>query len=124
MKTKEKGDIAVGKAISFYLSQIKEVLLPIGDKQKYDLVVDDSGKFIKIQCKYTSTKGRNKKHFDVSLRQTGGNQSFHTAKKYSKDDFDILFVVTSDNDVYEIPFDVIKSTSSCLLNERFLIYKK
>ncbi len=39
MQTKQKGDVALGKAISYFLSNDYEVCLPIGDKRDYDLIV-------------------------------------------------------------------------------------
>lgn len=122
MNSKEKGDIAVGKAISYYLSQIKEVLLPIGDKQKYDLVVDNGVELKRVQCKYTSYKTPHG-IYSASIRQTGGNQSYHIAKKYNKEDFDTLFIVTEINDMYEIPFNEIKQTNCCNLGKKFEKYK-
>lgn len=122
MKSKEKGDVVVGKAISYYMSHLKEVLIPLGDKQKYDLIIDDGVNLLKVQCKYTSHKSK----YGISivpLRVMGGNRSYHTATKYEKKDFDILFVVTSDGEMYEIPFDIITSQNCCSLGEKFKKYK-
>lgn len=122
MNSKVKGDIAVGQAIAYYLSQQKEVCLPIGDKQKYDLIVDDGHSFQKIQCKYTSVLSEYG-IYEVPLRVLGGNQSFHTAKKYDKSDFDILFAVTSNGDKYEIPFKEVTSKSSVSLGKKYEKFK-
>jgi hypothetical protein len=41
MNSKQKGDIALAKAIAYYIEAGYEVLLPIGDKRPYDLVIED-----------------------------------------------------------------------------------
>lgn len=123
LSSKEKGDIAMGKAISHYLSNKNEVCLPIGDKKKYDLIVDDQGNLLRIQCKYTSVKDKYGK-YQVPLRVMGGNQSYKTATRYKEGDFDLLFVCTKDMDIYEIPYDAIKSVKTTVsLGSRYQSYK-
>lgn len=123
MNSKEKGDICVGNAVSYYMKNSVEVLLPIGDKKPYDIVVD-KGNLLKVQCKYTAAKSKNKtKGYVVGLRITGGNQSFHTAKKYEKGDFDILFVTTKDNVSYEIPYNIVEGRSSIIVGKKYEKYK-
>ena len=102
MNSKQKGDISVGEAISHFLKREQEVLLPIGDKRPYDLVVEKNGLLQKVQCKFTDSK-TSYGIFTVDLRLTGGNQSFHTVKYYGSNDFDVLLVCTSSGDKYEIP---------------------
>lgn len=111
MKSKEKGDIAVGRAIQYYSNKNYTVLIPIGDKNPYDLVVDTGEQLQKVQCKYTGHQ-KPSGSFDIPLRVMGGNQSFHTAKKYKKGDFDILFAITSNGDAFEIPFEKIEGMST------------
>jgi len=122
VKTKEKGDLAVGRAIAHYITKGCEILLPIGDKQKYDLVVDCGESFQKVQCKYTSYKAPSGA-FIVPLRVMGGNQSYHTAKKYKKGDFEILFAMTKDGDIFAIPFEEVVGKSSVTISGKFLNYK-
>jgi hypothetical protein len=52
MNTKIKGDIAVGYAINYFLSNGYEVCLPIGDKRDYDLVAEKMGELKRVQIKY------------------------------------------------------------------------
>ena len=82
MLTKQKGDIALGKAISYFISQGYEVCLPIGDKRDYDLVVEKGGKLMKVQVKYAGLY-RSEEKCIVALRVMGGNRSFYSAKKYA-----------------------------------------
>jgi hypothetical protein len=52
MLSKEKGDIALGRAISYFPADGFGVCLPIGDKRDYDLVVERDGVFARAQAKY------------------------------------------------------------------------
>jgi ketopantoate reductase len=123
MNSKEKGDIAVGQAIAYYLSNKNEVCLPIGDKQKYDLIVDLGDRFLKVQCKYTTFKS-DYGIYVVPLRVMGGNQSYHTAKTYMEGDFDILFVCTKSMDLYALPYEAVKHCkSNASLGKKYQKYK-
>ena len=42
----------------------------------------------------------------------GGNQSFYSAKKYKKGDFDFLFAMTDNGMIFEIPFEEIDGKTS------------
>jgi hypothetical protein len=123
MNTKEKGDVGVGQAISYYTIDGIEVLLPIGDKKPYDIVIDRDGSLHKIQIKYSAS--RNKAgNFKVDLRTTGGNQSFYTTKKYNDGDFDFCFIYTSEGSIYEIPYDVLpEKKNSVTLSNKYDVYK-
>lgn len=118
MNSKQKGDRALAKAISYFMEQGCEVLLPIGDKRPYDLVAEMSdGSLKKVQCKFTSHKNKNG-FFAVPLRVMGGNRSSGSnSKKYAKEDFDILFALTSDGDIYVIPFAEVNATSELSLGK-------
>jgi hypothetical protein len=51
MNTTEKGNISEGKIMAYLLSQGKNVLIPLRDNLGYDLLIDENGKFTRIQCK-------------------------------------------------------------------------
>lgn len=123
MNTKEKADIAVGRAISYYLGSGYEVCLPIGDKRDYDFLIEKSGKIERVQVKYSwLSKVKNK--CLVGLRITGGNQSFNYSKKYGDDAFDILFVYTERNESYAIPWDVIDCRNELTVEcDKYKTYK-
>jgi hypothetical protein len=94
MNSKQKGSLAVSQCIAKMYEFGYEVLLPVGDRRPYDLVVDTEEGLSKVQCKFAGF-GRDGK-YRAYLRITGGNQSFHTAKKYTDDAFDLLYVYTED----------------------------
>ncbi len=119
MKSKEKGDIALGQAIAYYSKKGYEILLPIGDKKKYDFVIDIDGKLFKVQVKYTSFK-EDSGNFAVPLKVMGGNRSSgNNSKKYKKGDFDILFAFTSEGSAYEISYDIINGKGSIVLGKKY-----
>lgn len=114
MLPKLKGDIAIGKAIHYFMSNGYEVCLPIGDKRDFDLVVEKDGALSRVQVKYGGLYNGLKK-CQVALRVMGGNQSFHYSKKYPADAFEYLFVYTAKGETYLLPWDesvVGKSTLS------------
>lgn len=123
INTKHKGDLALSKAIAHFMEAGYEVLLPIGDKRPYDLVVEKDNKLQKVQCKYTSHKS-SYGIYCVPLRVMGGNRSSgNKSKKYSKDDFDLLFAYTEDGAKYCIPFESVTATSSLSLGKELENYK-
>jgi hypothetical protein len=103
MNTKEKGDIALGNAISYFMSNGYEVCLPIGDKRDWDIVVEKNGVLQKVQIKYAGIYSRDGK-CKAGLRITGGNQSFNSSKVYSNKAFDLLFIYTEKGEGYCIPW--------------------
>ena len=104
MLTKEKGDIALGQAVQYYLSTGYEVCLPIGDKRDYDLIVEKNNVLQKIQVKYAGLYPSKRSTCRVGLRITGGNQSFHYAKSYTDNAFDTLFVYTARGQRFVLPW--------------------
>lgn len=51
MNSKTKGDITEAKFITIFLSKGWSVSLPFGDNQRYDMIVDDGIRLLKVQCK-------------------------------------------------------------------------
>lgn len=122
MNTKHKGDVALTQAIAYYAECGYEILLPLGDKRPYDLVVEKLGKLYKVQSKYTSSK-KPSGNYEVSLRITGGNQSFNSAKKYQPDDFDLLFVYADNGSKYEFPGSMGTNRNSISLGRKYDKFK-
>ena len=109
---KEKGNFALGKAISYFTENNYIVSIPLNDTQDYDLIVDEKSKLFKVQVRFAG-KNKNKETFNCSLRCCGGTKG--KVYKYLKDsDMDILFVVCQNLDFYLIPSDEIKNHNSSL----------
>lgn len=111
MKPKEKGDLAAAQAINYFIANNYEVCLPIGDRKPYDMIVESLGKLFKVQVKYAGYYSSEKKH-KAALRTMGGNQSYFSAKKYSDDDFDLLFVYVANGRKFLIPWKELRIRNS------------
>lgn len=80
------------------------VLIPMGNYQKYDIVVEKNGKFIRIQVKHASKKDEGKS-FLVTTRYdvrdiTKTQRTRH--EKYTSDDCD-FFMTEFNNEFYIFP---------------------
>jgi hypothetical protein len=124
VKPKEKGDLALGKAIAYFISTGYEVCLPIGDKRDYDLVIEKNGRLSRVQVKYGGLY-RNKQKCTVALRVMGGNQSFFKAKKYKHDSFEHLFIYTAKGETYLLPWNknVLGKSSISIEAPRYKLHR-
>ncbi len=111
MKPKEKGDLAAAYAISYFMTNGYEVCLPIGDKRPYDLIVELGGVLSRVQVKYAGWYSGDGK-YKAALRTMGGNQSYYTAKKYTENDFDLLFVYVENGRTFLIPWPELSIRNS------------
>ena len=110
--SKEKGTAGVGSAIQYFTMMWVTVSVPLNDSQGYDLIADYGyGQLKRVQVKTTNCKA-SANSWEVPLRTTGGNQSFHTAKAFDKTSCDLLFVVTGDGRRWLIPVEKIAGTNS------------
>lgn len=50
MNSKAKGEVSQGQILAL-LRKGENVLTPFGDNQRYDLVVERAGTFVRVQCK-------------------------------------------------------------------------
>lgn len=86
--TKQTGDIAEAKVLTRLLELGYNVLKPFGDNLPYDLVVDNNGKFIRIQVKGSHQKTGNVKAYQTRCKISGNWDN----RYYSVNDFDFLVV--------------------------------
>lgn len=116
MNSKQKGSIAVAQCIAKLYELGYEVLLPIGDRNSYDLVFDDGKKLNKVQVKFAGKRSRGS--YRAGLRITGGNQSYNYAKKYLDDAFDYLFVYAEDGKSYLIRWSEINVRNEITIDDK------
>ncbi len=105
MNSKQKGSIAVAQCIAKLYSLGYEVLLPVGDRNPYDLVFDDGKKLYKVQVKFAGKRKRGT--YRAGLRVAGGNRSRNYVRKYEDNAFDYLFVYSEDGKSYLIKWSEI-----------------
>jgi len=67
--SKTVGERSEAKVLAMFLRLGKTVLLPFGDNQRYDLVVEEDGEFTRVQCKTGRIKNR-AIHFDTCSSQS------------------------------------------------------
>ena len=81
MNTKRKGDITTTMVAAGLLKQDYSVLMPIGDGERYDLVIEKNGKFQRIQCK-TGSLNPKKDRIKFKCFSVHGENGTYTAQKY------------------------------------------
>lgn len=57
MNTKQIGDVTEAMVTAALLRAGKVILRPVGDNQRYDLIIDESGAFKRVQCKTGRLRG-------------------------------------------------------------------
>lgn len=110
MSTKQKGLLGITAAIQYFTEMQYTVLMPLVDANKYDFVIEDHGKFIRIQAKTSSYVGKLTKGHKVILESRGGAGGKKT-RAMQKTDYDVLFVLTDDKRRWVIPVEEITSTT-------------
>jgi hypothetical protein len=65
-----------GMVLSAILRSGRTVLLPFGDQEDYDMVMEDQGKFFRIQCK-TGRLKNGSVHFNLyTMAQEAGTKKY------------------------------------------------
>jgi hypothetical protein len=117
VNSKRKGSVAIGEAIVYFTNINESVFIPVSDCDKYDLIVDEKGILRKVQCKYSDDKEKSG-GFIVDLRTFGGyrGKTYHT--KYTRDDFDYLFIACSNKDKYLVPVESVWDKSQIVVGNK------
>jgi len=118
MNTNEKGDMALGAAISWFTAHNYTVCIPLTESQDYDLIVEDKEKQIlfKVEVKYSSYKRFGSYIVSLqssSLRSGGGSVN----KDLDTNRFDFLFIMSGDNCKYLIPSSDVKTKKKLTLSK-------
>jgi hypothetical protein len=122
MNTKQQGDIGVAKAIYAYTALGYAVSIPNTDNTKYDLIIDN-GELLRVQVKTTRYK-TDSGIYKALLKTNGGNQSWNgTVSKLDSSNFDILFVLTEDGNMYEFPSEYVNGMSNINLGQKAEKYR-
>ncbi|MCU0355137.1 MAG: group I intron-associated PD-(D/E)XK endonuclease [Cytophagales bacterium] len=112
MDTKLKGDIAEQAVILHALKQGWGVLKPVGDRLPYDLVLDISGRLVKIQVK-SAWFDEKRKNYVIDTRRTKTNRRQMLRDIYKPNDFDFAIAYIEETSVfYVIPIDEFISYGS------------
>lgn len=117
---KNIGNSSLGLAISYFCTHGYVVSIPLNDTQDYDLVVEKGNKLFRVQVKGTTFKTRYG-IYQVALKSCGGTKG--TYYKTVKDtNVELLFIVTSNNDMYLIPKEKIFNKYTLNLGSEYKCY--
>lgn len=101
MNTKEKGELVQAIILAELIKAGMAVLLPFGDNQRYDMVIDCGDNFLRVQCKHGRLRDGCIKFNARSTVYGGGYRSY-------KGQVDLFAVYCSDNQrSYLIPVDEV-----------------
>lgn len=118
---REKGNSGLGMAIAYYSCNGYTVSIPLNDTQDYDLIVERDGILKTVQVKSSGCLSRQKK-YQVALRSCGGTVG-KTYKTFIDTKVDIIFILTADMQMYEIPKVDIKNRNTLNICDKYLKYK-
>jgi hypothetical protein len=119
MDTKMKGDIAEIEVQLKALQLGWDVLIPVGDRLPYDLVIVINNKFIKIQVK-SAWLSKEEGVYLIDVRRTKTNRRVMKREKYSNNDFNFAIIFISELKVfYVVPVNIFNSfAGSITLHEK------
>ena len=109
MQTGEKGNLSEARVLAAFVAAGYLVSVPFGSGHKYDFVVDDSTRLLRVQCKTGRVKNN-------ALLFNAYSQSGNGSVKMSYRGLADLFAVLNpeDDKVYLIPVDEVGVTDVSL----------
>jgi hypothetical protein len=100
--TSAVGSTTEGTILSALLKKGKRILLPFSGSSRYDILLDENGVFVRIQCKTGRIKGSVVIFNNYSVTQAG-------SKVYTKSEIDFLAIYCPDNDkIYWMPVEICR----------------
>jgi hypothetical protein len=112
---RKQGDLGELSAIDWFVRKGYSVFLPWGHSPNVDLVADDGLCLARVQVK-TSTHVMRDGVFGVTVRTSGGNQSWNgLVKKLDPARIDYLFVLVADGRRWLIPSSALRRCTSVTL---------
>lgn len=109
----DKGDASEAAVISKLKKMGKTVLIPFGDNQRYDIVVDDGNTFTRVQIKTAREVEDGKIVFDTAGKHT--NTKGTIKKPYDNTEIDEFMAYEPDRDsVYRVPVSEAPNTTMTL----------
>ena len=118
---KEKGNSGLGMAIAYYSCNGYTVSIPLNDTQDYDIIVEKNGKLQTVQVKASGCISKNKS-YQIALKSCGGTNG-KTYKTVVDTNVDLIFIITADKKMYEIPRKDIRNKSTLNICDKYQKYK-
>ena len=111
MNTKQKGDISEAQVLAALLKAGKNVLMPFGDRNRYDLVIEENGKFQRVQVKTGQLKTCSIKFSSSSVTSENG----HVKHCHYKNQIDLFAVYVPETQVmYLVPVNLCRERDTKL----------
>lgn len=113
MTSNQKGNIALGKAISYFVENQYVVSLPLNDTQYYDLIIEKNGYIQTVQVKFCGATSKTGGYI-CSLRTISGStrQKSYTV---TESNVHLLFCYCNNGDSYLIPKEDLKNINTITL---------
>jgi len=96
MHTKDKGDIAEIATVFNALKRGWSVSKPVGENQRYDLILDNGEQLIRVQCK--SAKLEKNNIISASLTRMTRRKDKYQRERYTKNEIDAFSLYCPDTD--------------------------
>ena len=111
MHTTTKGDLGVGLVLADLLRRGLQIALPLGENQRYDLIVDLGSCLHRVQCKAVTPKSG---ALTVKTRSTSSwSGKTQGSYKYTAADIEVLAVVDlASEGVYYLPASLLGNGKS------------
>jgi hypothetical protein len=111
--TSHTGEVCRTQLIAALTLRGKTILLPLGDHQRYDFVIEDEGKFFRVQCKNGKLWNGTISFYPCSV-DSRSEPGRCLRKKYTGE-VDLFGVYCSDNQkCYLVPAELITGYQCCL----------
>lgn len=117
---KEKGNSGLGMAIAYFSTNGYVVSIPLNDTQDYDLIIEKNNVIKTVQVKSTGCKTKYGT-YQVALKSCGGTKG-KTYKTLINTKVDFLFILNENLEMYLIPKEIIKNTTTLNLCDKYKQY--
>lgn len=117
-----QGNLGLGRAIAYYTTNCIPIMLPLNDTQKYDLVIDKDNKLQRVSVKTTQHLNKAETNYIVRLCNSGGSSGKSIIRKFDKTSCDIVFILTIEGTMYEIPSENIDASTELTLTDKWNNY--
>lgn len=110
MNPKAKGERSEACVLAALLKAGEVVLTPFGDNQRYDLVIDRNGEFLRIQCKTGRLKGNS---IEFNTCSTAGGELKYRRGYQGQIEYFGVYCPETDR-TYLVPVDAVGKRSGTL----------
>lgn len=112
---KRVGDISQAKVMAALMAAGKSILLPFGENTRYDLVIDEGDRFVRLQCKTGRLGARGVIKFSTASTYDHHARRNGRERRGYRGEADLFAVYCPENDrVYVIPVASSPSTQGSL----------